>query len=519
MRLALFAFAFGLGGSVAPSAPAPFELLVTSGHILVIDTVSATLTAKDGQVATFTNGDIHVDTLEVEAGAAIFGVGPNPLRFFVKRRVAVDGAIHVDGGDAPDVEGLASLGFPVVGGAGACGGGDGGVGNPIPIQSSAVGGTGDGPFGASDGGGFGGESSLIPDVSCAGAFPPGVAGGGGGGSFATSGDPGATGGPPAGCSFPGKSAVDPSHPPFGGEPGLVAFATALVTDDFFGASRFRDGVALGGSFSLVTAAPGSFTPRDANRWIGLHRLVGTWEDSTPGCANAPGDLVQCPRSTYLLRRIASVVSDSSATIVPALPAAPAPGDVFVIYGTGDIEHGELLGALGGQGGGGGGNAIAAGAFPNPAFPNGDWRGAGGGGGGGVLEIHCAGCVAIAGVLSADGGAGALGQAAPSTPSAPICGSGGGSGGMIRVESGHEIDLEGGALFARGGEGGRFVDPNPIFPPPPPSLGIGGRGGKGLIQLHAPADANGNPKILFGPGQPVSAQFDPAPVLCLPRFGG
>jgi hypothetical protein len=518
-------------GRLAPR-DSTFDLVVNTGVTLIIDTTSATLTDSHGQVLTFAGGDIFLDSLEVKNGGLILGQGPNPLRFFVNNSVKIGGSIRVNGQDAKDVNTLLTAGvLHQFGGKGTCSGGDGGTGNPDITQSSAKGGNGSGAKNAADLGGKGGESSLVavsttqPQTPCFEAEDYHPAGGGGG-SYATTGEAGfdGTNGPydMGGCKVAdGKSAVDPTHHPLGGAAGALAFTNNSGTDDYLGLALQRKGVAAAGSTqTIIVPAGAGFVASDAGRYIGLVRKVGSWEDGSPFCIAAPDNPYACPRNKYVMRRISQVNLDGSAHLQFQTTAPIQAGDEYMVFGSGPLVAGELSKLRGGEGGGAGGNAIPSQTFPNPNYAQADHCGAGGGGGAGVLEIYCLGPVDLKiGTLFANGGRGAAGENTIGLDRIGG-GSGGGSGGMIRVQSAVSIDTTSCNLNAVGGERGPGAfgsKMDPVLPTNAQGLGHGGRGGMGVVQLHAPFDDNGLPAIVFGFGMPAGTNFLPAPILGVPEF--
>jgi hypothetical protein len=265
-----------------------------------------------------------------------------------------------------------------------------------------------------------------------------------------------------------------------------------------------------------------FAPSDVGRFVGVYRTNGSFEDSTLGCltGQAQANPITCPRSRYLVRRVVAVAPIGVASIAPPLPGSVLASDLVTIFRPDAFVAGELPSRRGGQGGGAGGNAVNSLTFPNPGYANSDRSGAGGGAGGGLLEIYCWGPIDLTnGVLTANGGNGAGGENTIGLDRLGG-GSGGGSGGMIRVQSNEVVNLTNASLLARGGSRGpgafEFVT-DPIPPSVPTGMGHGGRGGKGIVQVHAPLGDDGNAKIVFSPGEPLSMKFDPAPVFGTPEF--
>lgn len=529
---------FASAPSVIFRTVAPFDLLVQTGQTLIIDTSSAMLTDTHGQTIQFLNGNIFLNSLTVQSGGKILGQGPNALRFFVTGDVNIQGVVSVDGSDAPDVAMLLTAGaFIQKGAKGQCGGGDGGDGNPTTAQSSVKGGDGLGAAALPIAGGRGGESSLLPFTS-GGTLCQEVEdmhpAGGGGGSFTTIGERGNNGCDVTysvgGCSVPkGVSAVNPSVAPQGGDPGAATFVNSDLLDDFLGVATGDVTKITALSFSpalmsVITTNSPIFGAADVGRFVGLYISSGSWEDAAPGCNSLinQADLIQCPRSHYLLRKITGVNANNQIEVFPALPVAVPAADKFVVkytYG-GSPMLGELSTRVGGQGGGGGGNQVHNTTFPNPNYTFQDRSGAGGGGGGGIVEIYAGGIINLTnGQITANGGDGAGGENTIGTDRA-AGGSGGGSGGMIRIQSANSINATGSKILARGGGRGvgafsAFKDPTPTTSPQ--GIGHGGRGGKGIVQLHAPDDGLGNAKITVVTTQLTPVNFDPSPIIGTPEF--
>lgn len=515
---------------IPPAAVPNFEIVVGLGQQLVVDTSLAILTDIHGQTIAFPNGNIFINSLEVKPGGLIRGQGPNPLRIFVTGNIKIQGSISVRGGDAPNVNTQLTAGlFIKPGGDGACSGGSGGVGNPDITKASAAGGAGAGAGNVPGGGGGGGESGLVPIVNANPCFEleDRHPAGGGGGSHSTPGVPGTDGAASpyavGGCvALKGVSAINPATFPRGGAPGNVIYSTAEIIDNF-------KGLVIGNEYTPVTLGPGSalLSPpatgaAGAGRFIVFHRAQGFFDTCIPGSADEANP-VTCPKARIWLSRITSADTSGFVTFSPPLPASVSanPGDVALIYTYGgSFVPGELTSLRGGQGGGGGGNAILATALPHPQFATTDRSGAGGGGGGGVLELYALGSIDLSGCLiSCDGGAGGRGESSIGLNVAAGSG-GGGSGGMIRIQSALEIVMNpSSTLFARGGVPGpgylsSLAMPNP--PASPAGLGRGGRGGSGLIQLHAPDDGAGNPQIV-GFTNITIARLNPMPILAVPEF--
>ncbi|MFT5284835.1 MAG: hypothetical protein ACI8TQ_000994 [Planctomycetota bacterium] len=186
--------------------------------------------------------------------------------------------------------------------------------------------------------------------------------------------------------------------------------------------------------------------------------------------------------------------------------------------TGQLVVGELPGLTAGAGGGGGGDSIRSFTFPNPNFSSAtEDKGAGGGGGGGALHLRAIGRINMfnqltgaQGSIHANGGDGGNGQLIQFLNNFFVRsggGGGGGSGGHIVLESSTGIDLGVGAqiLEARGGFGGQSTSPA--------TVGFGGQGGPGVIQLHSPGGKHSIKSAL-----PLKRVGVPDPKVLLPRHG-
>jgi len=147
----------------------------------ILNTDFTQVTPKNGSPYNVSGGVFNFRTVKIPSGRKVQGQGSKPMVWLVSDRFEVAGTLSVDGGQGTLVTSTANANVPKPGGAGVCGGGDGGDGSPSAVQRDAVGGTGKGPGQLVGGGGFGG--TLDCAATC------GRGSGGGGGSFATQGDP------------------------------------------------------------------------------------------------------------------------------------------------------------------------------------------------------------------------------------------------------------------------------------------------------------------------------------------
>ncbi|HEU4417991.1 MAG TPA: hypothetical protein VFT55_03575, partial [Planctomycetota bacterium] len=119
--------------------------------------------------------------VQIDNGKTVKGQGSNPMVWLVSGSFEVAGTLSVDGGQGTRVQQVTNANVPKPGGAGVCGGGDGGRGSPSSTARDVAGETGNGPLQVALGGGVGG--TLACAVGC------NRGSGGGGGSLATQGDP------------------------------------------------------------------------------------------------------------------------------------------------------------------------------------------------------------------------------------------------------------------------------------------------------------------------------------------
>ncbi len=147
----------------------------------ILNTNFTQVTPKVGAAYNVSGGVFNFKNVKIPAGRTVRGQGSNPMVWLVSGSFEVAGTLSVRGGDGTLVMTSPNASIPKVGGAGACGGGDGGSGSPSTTQRDLVGGTGNGPLQVSGQGGVGGA------LACTGGCTRGS--GGGGGSLATQGDP------------------------------------------------------------------------------------------------------------------------------------------------------------------------------------------------------------------------------------------------------------------------------------------------------------------------------------------
>jgi hypothetical protein len=203
---------------------------VVAGQQLTLDSTQAFISAPDNRVQDVRNGVLHVRNLTIETGASVKVVGPNPLVINASGTVTIRGTLDVSGNNAVDVVSPDTGNVREVGGAGNAGGGKGGDANLVTTNSSAIGGTGQGPYAQANRGGGGGETAFASEsLGTAARYP----GGGGGGRFAANqgsqaAEDGLAGTPTA------QSAVNAARAPLGGPKGVGPFTDGATNTDFFG---------------------------------------------------------------------------------------------------------------------------------------------------------------------------------------------------------------------------------------------------------------------------------------------
>ena len=147
----------------------------------ILNTNFTVVTPKEGAPFNVAGGQFNFKNVKIPAGRTVRGTGSNPLVFLVTGSFEVAGTLSVRGGDGTRVTTSGNANVPKAGGAGVCGGGDGGAGSPSTTLRDLKGGNGNGPLQASGKGGIGGALSCIAGCN--------RGAGGGGGSLATQGDP------------------------------------------------------------------------------------------------------------------------------------------------------------------------------------------------------------------------------------------------------------------------------------------------------------------------------------------
>lgn len=462
---------FEFGGNGGPGGNFDWRVTQLPGGGATILNTTFSVIQNDQQTATqsVVNGQVDVRDLIIDQGALLDIRGPNPCVIRASGNVRIFGKIVCRGVNNRGVVTFNTTSLTEPGAAGNGGGGRGGAGNLLTTQSSPVGEAGVGAFDAAGGGGGGGETG-----------------------------------------YNSSSAVD-ARRGAGGGGGSLGAAMILFTPP-------------GSPMLNVNGCPDQ-------RIIGLDAEDGyLGSPQASGAISGPG---QRPRGGLKGPR-------------PFLDTNPNNDFLGLMRVGSSIIRGELGRAWAGAGGGGGGNSVMSASFPNPMWsPTGDEKGAGGGGGGGSLTILCLGEVVFGpnGRIDCGGGTGG-GSENTSGINRVAGGSGGGSGGHVIVQVGRTIDFrqtrtnqtlerDRGGIWTRGGQGGEGknglggtgpngVETAPAFDrlpsdhyevnqggpatPAPCAVsftgnqaagptngegipGVGGDGGPGIIQLHAPTLAD------------------------------
>jgi hypothetical protein len=457
---------FAFGGTGGPGGE--FDWYIPPATDLVLDTTSDVIFGGPDGAQTGSQpvigGIVDVRDMFLPATSTLILVGPNTCTILASRNVRILGEITLRGADNPGVGTLLTANQPESGALGHAGGGSGGDGSPLTTQSSPRGMSGNGAFNTLGLGGEGGEASYKNDIV------DNRRGSGGGG---------------------GRLGSD-SYYDHDGLPGTpqVRVQTLVGLDIERGAHGAANGTGAENGFQRGQGGkigPSPFLDNDDS-----NNFLGT-----------------------------KITSD------------------------GQMILGELTNVWAGAGGGGGGDSVPSDTFPNEPFgPASDEKGAGGGGAAGGLRILAIGTITIGsdqafGSIAAEGGTGGAGENSWWRIGG---GSGGGSGGHIVLSSAADIVIYGRAetgepwfgdfltkfhsqraLSALGGQGGAgradkggsnstgavkwncdripwdhfdgFTDIPPFndicFNAQPdkgdadagPTVGAGGDGGPGIIQLH------------------------------------
>ena len=252
------------GAEFEPTAP-----------LTVLNTDFTVVEPKNGSPYNVSGGVFNFRRVNIPAGRVVQGTGTNPMVWLVSETFEVAGTLSVRGGDGQRVNTSGNANIAKAGGAGVCGGGDGGAGSPSATDRDIAGAAGNGPLQAPNQGGRGG--SLSCTAGC------GRGSGGGGGSLSTQGDPGykqlirpagtvpiGTGNPPPlnpfaifqqqtgtggqGCSGPAGTVTRSLE---GAVPGPTVFVDARTDNNFWGVGvRYDTNLRITGELTVPIGGGG-----------------------------------------------------------------------------------------------------------------------------------------------------------------------------------------------------------------------------------------------------------------------
>lgn len=194
-----------------------------AGREVILNTKMAIVKTSNGPDVRFVGGVFSFRDIWIKEGVKVQGQGSNPLVLLANGSVHVDGHISVDGGDGTNTLSLQPSRGVIAGGAGHCGGGNGGRASQETKGLTLRGESGWGPGQVKAGGGEGGMAACGSIMA--------FAAGGGGGSMAVQGD-----------SKSGSSAIQATGrggngsggQSFGGMAGATVFRDRDQKNDFWG---------------------------------------------------------------------------------------------------------------------------------------------------------------------------------------------------------------------------------------------------------------------------------------------
>lgn len=539
--------------------PADADFLLRDSLYLEVSTNgTSTITDSTGRIFTLQNGVLYVDDFTIEAGSGLRCRGRNPFVLYATGTVRIEGVLDASGNHALPPQALNAPHIPEPGALGECGGGDGGWASLETERETYRGGDGNAPFGATSGGGQGGEGGVQVHT----VFGRGnadmvqelLAGGGAGGSFARTlneaiywsrwtGEEDPAGFDNGGPDF--RSSKHTQLDPTGQDPLLPDPPDEM---NFYGGEHGM----RGSSYDSDTPEPPNtgfaFGPAPTNGVFGmedLQRDTGANEEPPPvGQGFDPAwNTGDTPPFQF---GFPTLGPDPGFTNTSVFSADGTTGNDFWgrrLQFDGTVTTGELLAPWAGYGGGASGDMSIVERwdldgdtfaeplnifFPDPEFPTGTtrdyYKGAPGGGGGGQLQVIAIGPIILgaAAQVKANGGIGNGGESVWMSNN-QVSGSGGGSGGHIVLHSATGLDLSAidvgtvGVLTdpysqltdaevvrafggRRGWAGSSQNDKGTLDPGGDGNsdfmTGRGGAGGNGVIQIHVPDPAE---DIAWHPG--------------------
>ncbi len=502
--------------------------VTTAQAYLEIDTTGVTqVTDGLGRVTTCANGVMSVNDFTIQAGATLRLRGANPFILYASGTVTFLGTLDASGFNAqlPD-GGRFHPELAVAGAAGVLGGGNGGTSSQVIDDFTPRGETGKGPFGTLVGGGEGGEGSVqqanglnLTQITFY------IAGGGAGGGFSAGRNDAVLWNRWSGAQIPAD--YDNVGPDLRKDKHTIFNATLNPDTFFLGAEAGmrgsnKDGPYLGTPTNTAQAPYGmEDIQQDDDADAATDDVIDPAQTGT-SITFRYGNPTFGPDGG---RPGASIFTDTTG-------ANDFFGERFFwdgVSGTKPVlTSGELLTPWAGSGGGASGDAQRVlrldlngdmildplpNFFPDLVFPYGSttdyWRGAPGGGGGGQVQILAVGKIVIgsAGRIKANGGAGNSGESTDesggSAEITQISGSGGGSGGHVILQSATGVDLS--AIDV--GLAGNPSTPSTFFNGTTPAevvQAIGGRRGwaasnQAADLAGAPGSRDGNDTFTIGRG--------------------
>ncbi|MCP5022718.1 MAG: hypothetical protein GY930_13210 [bacterium] len=269
---------FAFGGTGGPGGD--FDYHVAAGQTITVNTTTATIVGgplgAPTASQTVIGGVVDVRDMYVPAGSRLIFVGPNPVTILASGTVTIEGEISVRGGNNDGVGTLNTTFQPESGSAGNAGGGKGGTGSFLTSSSTPRGGAGSGPFNVSGGGGLGGETtySISPNKDAR------RGAGGAGGSLGTNiwydhdDDPatidrqcqtliGMDGEPGFSGAAAGTGAVSQTERADGGEQGPTPFVDERDDNNFYGTLITSAGELIVGELPHAWAGSGGGGGGDA----------------------------------------------------------------------------------------------------------------------------------------------------------------------------------------------------------------------------------------------------------------
>ena len=280
---------------------------------VVLDTDFTQVVPKNGAPFNVSGGVFNFRSVFIPAGVTVNGIGRNPMVWLCSGNFEVAGLLSVRGGHGQRVNTLNSANFPAGGGAGVCGGGNGGDGSPSGTSRDMTGQAGYGPGQRPGGGGRAGR------ISC--AANCGRGSGGGGGSLATQGDPNYFGNGAANqpTSFQQKRGIggqgcngasgNVARSLSGGEAGPLVFSDARTDNNFWGSAiNLNQQVRVVGELATPTGGGGGGGGGDYAVSGGCNPLEQNWIVDPKGGGGGGGGGV------LIVKALGNIIIDATGRI-------------------------------------------------------------------------------------------------------------------------------------------------------------------------------------------------------------